>query len=490
MDKIYCAYHPTKPALWFCAGCDAYFCSECITKKELGGFNKKTTMHLCPKCSSMAERLAVENIVEPFWSRLPKIFAYPLKTHSMIFMVTLSIFMTLFSSPDLFSKIIQSLLLGVLLKYCFSALKATAQGSMKAPEINEQTISEDFGVVVKYWGLGFLFFLAGMGCFLFTLGISANIGTSMGIFLFVSCIIFLLMIYPAMVIVLATSDSLLSAINPSISVRMAWRIGPSYLLMLIFLVFLYSAPATVVYLLQPFIPNILIVFMFALANCYYTIVAHHLMGYLILQYHDTIGYDVDPEEQDIYEQEHAPEKDAAHNLINRLNVLIKESRLDDAIELIQAEMKPDMMNPDVAERYYNLLKLKDRTPEMLAHAKVYLDLLVKGNRKDTFRAVYLECVAIDPGFCPRATTLFKIAGSMNECGNFHAALEAYNRFIKGSPDDPLVPKAYFLAAGVFYEKMLNPEKASKTLQRLIRIFPNHEIVPYAQRYLRQIGQQG
>ena len=117
-------------------------------------------------------------------------------------------------------------------------------------------------------------------------------------------------------------------------------------------------------------------------------------------------------------------------------------------------------------------------------------MLVKESKNETYRSVYLECAGVDPEFCPKATTLLKIASSLNECGNYRAALEAYNRFIKASPKDPLVPKAYFLAAGIFYEKMLNPDKASKVLKRLISIFPNHDIVPYAQRYLRQIGQQG
>jgi TolA-binding protein len=136
------------------------------------------------------------------------------------------------------------------------------------------------------------------------------------------------------------------------------------------------------------------------------------------------------------------------------------------------------------------LKLKGQTREMLEQATAYMDLLVKANNKNKLREVYLDCISKDPSFSPRATALFKIASYLNESGNFRGALDAYNRFIKASPKDPLVPKAYFLAANVFYEKMLNPDKASKTLDRLIKFFPDHEIIPYAQRYLRQITQQG
>jgi len=486
MEKTYCAYHPTKPALWYCESCDAYFCSNCIIKRDLSGFNKKTSMYLCPKCKSMAQQLAIENVVEPFWNRLPKFFAYPFTIQVVIFMVTLSVFMTLFSAPGLLSKLIQTLLFGVLLKYGFTVIRDTAKGSMTPPKINERTISEDFGVVVKYWSLGFLFFLAALGSFIFLMPVFIGLGTAAGLFLFGIIVVFLLLIYPAVVIVLATSGSLLSAINPSISVRMAWRIGPSYLLMYLFLIILYCAPATVMYLAQPFLPRLLLMFVFALVNCYYTIVAHHLMGYLILQHHETIGYDVDFETQDVCENPTGAKQGSTRDLINRTNVFIKEGKLDEAITLIRTETQGKITNIDLAERYYNLLKLKERTPEMLEHAKGYLDLLARADNKDTMREIYLECAALDSSFSPHAAALFRIAGSMNENGNFHGALGAYNRFIKASPKDPLTPKAYFLAANVFNEKLLDPEKASKVLHRLIRYFPDTEIIPYAQKYLRDI----
>ena len=490
MEKTYCTYHPTKPALWYCESCEKYFCSDCISRRDLSGFNKKTIMYVCPNCKSVAQQLAIENVVEPFWNRIPKFFAYPFTTQVVIFIVVLSIFITLFSAPGLFSKLIQTLLFGVLLKYGFTIIKDTAQGNMKPPEINERTISEDFGVVVKYWTLGILFLLTLIVSFVFIMPVIIGLGAAVGLILFGIIVVFLLLIYPAVVIVLATSGSLLSAINPSISVRMAWRIGPSYLLMYLFLFILYCAPATVVYLAQPFVPRILLIFIFALVNCYYTIVAHHLMGYLILQHHDTIGYDVDFETQDVCEKPTGAEPGSTRDLANQTTVLIKEGKLDEAITLIQEETHGEIKSLDLAERYYNLLKLKERTQEMLEHAKGYLDLLMKAGKKDTMREVYLECAALDPSFSPHATALFRIAGSMNEHGNFRGALGAYNRFIKASPDDPLVPKAYFLAANVFNEKLLNPEKAIKVLQRLIKGFPDSDIIPYAQKYLRDITQQG
>lgn len=444
-------------------------------------------MHLCPKCGGMAEQLAVQNLIKPFWNRLPLFFAYPFNTTVIVFMCVLSVFMTLFSAPGALSMIIQMLLFGVLLKYCFAVLRETARGNMKPPEINERTISDDFIVVAKYWLLGFLFLVSALACFVVFARFSETVGFATGMTLFAACIIALLLVLPAQVIVLATSGRLLSALNPAVSVRMAFRVGPQYLLMYFFLIILYLAPGALGYFVRPVAPGLVSVFVFALANCYYSIVAHHLMGYVILQHHDTIGYDVEFQDMAAGKESHA--KNAYHGLLNRVNILIKEGRHEQAADLIRAETDGDITNLALAERYYHLLKIVQRNQDMLAHAKTLLDLLVRANRGEEAADVYLECVAVDPSFNPRASTLMKIAASLSAAGNHLASLEAYNRFIRHSPDHPLVPKAYFLAAGVFHEKMLSPEKAVKTLKRLIRNHPEHEIVPYAEKYLRKIEQR-
>ena len=92
-----------------------------------------------------------------------------------------------------------------------------------------------------------------------------------------------------------------------------------------------------------------------------------------------------------------------------------------------------------------------------------------------------------PGFVPASSTLFKVANCLNQAGNPKGAVNSYNRFIKANPKDPLIPKAYFLAANIINEKLKNPRKALGILQSLIKTYPNHEITPHVQKYLRQIS---
>ena len=50
----------------------------------------------------------------------------------------------------------------------------------------------------------------------------------------------------------------------------------------------------------------------------------------------------------------------------------------------------------------------------------------------------------------------------------------------------MVPKACFLGSSIINEKLKNPKRAADLLRALIKKYPNHDIIPYAENYLRQL----
>jgi tetratricopeptide (TPR) repeat protein len=102
---------------------------------------------------------------------------------------------------------------------------------------------------------------------------------------------------------------------------------------------------------------------------------------------------------------------------------------------------------------------------MLEHGKSYLELLSRKNNKEKLLEVYSELSGHD-GFVPIPVTSFKIASCFNEAGKPKEAIQAYNRFIKKNSGNHLIPKAYFLAANIFNEKLNNPKKAAGILKAL------------------------
>lgn len=471
----FCDYHPDRRAVWYCSSCDLDFCESCVTTRKVEQYGKKKIFHFCPKCEAEAERHLAENIIVPFWNRLPKFFLYPLHLQPLLLMTVLSIAAAFFSEGGLFSLLMQVAIWGVLLKYSFASLKNTAQGSLRPPKINLETISNEFGIVFKQLGLyvvlGFAFY---------------KITQEVGIFVGVLFAGFAALCIPAMMIVLVASNSLIHALNPVIFVGMAWRIGWGYLLMYLFYALLGSAPVFLGQWVLVHLPHGLQSFVFDMVKSYYLIVSYHLMGYVVFQYHEEIGYEVDVVEEDLPAEEGPAETDKDKELLNRVSMLVKEGKLDEAIELLRGAGDALRENPLVAERYYNLLKTRDRFAEMLEHSRTYLDLLAKENQKERLCEVFQECLAQEPGFTPAPSTLFKAAGFLNETGKPKEAVQAYDRFIKANSNHPMIPKAYFLAAGIIHEKLKDPRKAAGILRGIIKKYPHHEMIPYVERYLTQI----
>ncbi len=474
--RTFCSYHPTKPAQFNCSSCKADYCPECVTKRSFERYGRAENYYYCPKCEGLADRLAISNVIEPFWSRLPKIFLYPFHPRSLVLMLLLSVGVVFFSKPGLINLIINVVLWGILLKYSHAALKNTAHARYSPPKINSETIFEDFGIVFKQFAV---FIIIGIAM----VKVTQMFGPLIGLAFLVVAILSI----PSMIIVLVATGSLIHAINPVVFITMAWRIGWGYLLMYLFLTILGGAPTLLGRHVIAYLPQNSHLFLFSLAKCFYTIISYHLMGYVILQYHEDIGYEVDLDEEDSILEEKKAEQPAGSEILNRVDILIKEGKIDDAIFLIRSETGGNIADLELAERYYNLLKIKQSIPDLLKHSVMYLDLLAAAKDKEKLCEVYSECVTHDASYVPSTSTLFRVASSLNEAGNPKGAVNTYNRFIKANPKDPLIPKAYFLAANIINEKLKNPSKAAGILKSLVKAYPNHEITPHVEKYLRQLS---
>jgi tetratricopeptide (TPR) repeat protein len=476
--KTNCDYHPTRTAHWTCPQCDAHLCPDCVTTRDKGGYLQGQLIHLCPKCNTPVDWVGVENIIAPFWNRLPKIFAYPLTLRTILLMLVLAIISMVAWKMGMVGLLLNGIVWLVVLKYSFESLKATAQGDLRPPKLSAETISQDIHQVLKQYLIYIIIFFASVWLFF-----------SVNPILGVAFVLVVLFFIPAMIILLVTTGSLIHAMNPMIFVPMVSRIGWGYLLMYFFLFLLGSAPAIAAQYIMQFFPIDLHLLLSNFAKSYYTIVSYHLMGYVILQYHDQVGYQVDFEDfNDPSQERSAPETvdpDAA--VLNEVKSLIQDGKLDEAIATIkQMTAASGILGVNLGERYYTLLKMKKRKADLLRHAVDYLDLLAGQNEKAKALDVYSECRTLNPQFLPTATALFKLGGWLNESGKTKEAVRTYNRLVKAYPDSPMLPKAYFRAAQIFNDRLMNPDRARKILIGLLNKYPDHEIAPQVKNYLSSI----
>ena len=470
---VNCKYHPTRQAQWECENCDIFLCGDCV-EEHTGPEGQKT--RFCPSCNLTVDWLGVANIIEPFWKRIPKFFLYPFGLYPLVLNLVLSLLSTLAivsrNRNILFLVVFATTVAGI--KYSFEVLRRTSKGKLSPPAINEEILTTDIALVAKQIGMYIIIAIA-------FLVVTIKLGPIVGVLF----LIFVFLFLPSMIIVLVTTDSLIAALTPPLFVKLAMRIGRGYLLMYFFLILLIFAPAPIISVVGKIMPKFLFIFLFGFIQYYYTIISYHLMGYVILQYHDEIGYDVEFEDfEDPSLQTEEADKDTN---LNRLDVLIKEGKLDEAIALCKPLADSGEMNLTISERYFNLLKLKKRSAEMLEHGNALLPNLIGENEKKKACEVYIACNNADNTFAPPGTALLRLGSWLKEAGNPKAAIGAYNKFAKANPKNKMTPKAYFLAAQILNEKMKNPAKAKTILTGLAKKYPNNEIFPYVKDYLSKIG---
>jgi len=475
--SVHCDYHPNSKAYWDCPSCEKALCHKCVDNRVIEQNGIKNTFHFCRKCDAEVERIPFEDTVEPFWTRLPKFFLYPLKPLPLGLILIAGLLHTALPIHGFFGALLRFLIWAVVLKYSFASLTHTAGGHISTPPpVNPRTLSAEFGLVFKQI---FLFLALGFLCAWATVKFGALVGLAL--------LAFLILSLPSIIIIMVATNSVFHALNPVIFVGMAWRIGWSYLIMYLFLIFLLAAPSALWEYVLVYLPHGLQPYLVFCAKGFYTIIAYHLMGYVLFQYHEEIGYDVA-----LDDEEFAPLADAERNpeldLLERVNMLVKDGRYDDAVILIKSETRGTIHNPDLAERFFNILKLTRKDSELAKFGSAYMDLLIKHQRKAELVEAYEELSRFgDFAVSPEAA--FKVAGVLNESGRFREAVKVYNRFIKENARSPLIPKAYFLAASTINEKLSNPQKAAEILKAVLKKFPQHEIVPYVERYLARLGVQ-
>ncbi|MDL2275482.1 tetratricopeptide repeat protein [Desulfosarcina sp. OttesenSCG-928-G10] len=484
-----CRYHPAAIAQWYCEKCESLLCPRCVDIRSGGGYRQDEKFYMCPNCNLPLQWVGIVNIIDPFWKRMSRFFVYPFAKAPLLLMLILAGCVgvaSLSSSPDqrtLLLRLVSLLSAGISLKYAYSILKATASGDLVQPELSTRTLVDDFGPVLKQMGIYIAIGLI-IVAIIMTIG---PIGIIIAIIFFFATIPFI----PAMFIILILTESLFQAINPVMFIGLAVRIGWGYVSMTFLFVTLMSAPGLLDYYAFHHFPYSLRIFLMTAGQIYYTFVTYHLMGYVILQYHEDIGYDVDFTDfrDGTTEAQTAAvvAADPETQLLRRVQQMVKDGSIEEARTLVEKETaRTGIANPILSENYYTLLKMTGEKDKQVAHAARHIENVVQKGDGDAAVEIYQDCVAHDPAFTPSAGSLMKIGGWLNEKGKRKEAIQAFNRLTKAYAEDPLVPKAYFLAAQIFNEHLKDPERARKILTSLIQRYPAHDIAPFLERYLERI----
>lgn len=396
--------------------------------------------------------------IVPFWNRLREITRYPAHMSSMITIVLLGFGSLAIYLP--FGSILVLLVTVAMYRYAFECLRATANGHMEPPEIMHST---DSSLGWKQIALMVIFiFASALGLVL--------LGPEIGIAL----MLFLGICLPGATMTLAMDESLVSALNPAKWIAIFTRIGWPYLavvgLCLVILISQAYAGALVGKVLPEFIALIVVGI---IAN-YALVMTFHLMGYLIYQYHDEVGFEPAPPQTLRPLSEVDPDQD----VLDEAAGFVRDGKPESATELLRVQLRGRGGTPAVHTQYRKLLGLANDRDELLRHGQEYLSILIAQGKDRLALGLLAECQALDPAFGPagagQTTELAKLA---EHGGQPQLALLLLSGFHERFPKSKHTPQNYLLLATLIHERLNQDEKARELLKYVKDNYPDDSLMP-------------
>jgi hypothetical protein len=418
MMKDCCHYHPLKAATFACDHCHTHLCDTCTDDTRGRGDER------CLHCAGKLDSLGASNSAEPFWRRLQHAFRYPLTVQTLVLIVGVSLLTAALAYLP-FSFAIYLIATGAMMRYSFACLEHTANGKMTAPDI---TVAYEGGVALLFQLLALIVIMATA-----VYGVHALLGLGMAKFVGV----LLVLSFPAVIILFALNQSLLSAVNPLNILQLIIAIGLPYGVLLGLMMVMLAS----VSVLHEVIGGLSFVdsFLQGIVSNFYTVVAFHIMGYMIFQYQAELGFITRADDDDTQSR---PQQ-SLHNA--RIDIALKEGEYDAVVDLFAEANRKFPQEPNYYFRCFEFL-CNVKLPERLARfAPHYFDFLFNSERKQQVYPTYKRLLLSLPGYKPDSARLrHLLAEQCHANGDPRSALRLLNGLHKHAPDYPRLVAAYEL----------------------------------------------
>jgi len=406
--------------------------------------------------------------IVPFWNRLREISLYPAHMGALTTILVLALcHLVDFLPLGIVGWLLDLLIWVALYKYAFECLRATANGRLEPPEI---AVSVDDSLGWSQIWLQVAFFALNLLAFLLLGPVGGAIVA-----------IFLALALPGAIMSLAMDENLGLALSPATWLAVMSRLGWPYVavaaLYFLFGVSQRYAQAMVV----PFLPTFLSVIMVHLITNYVVVATFHLMGYLIYQYHDEIGYEPSTAATPLRRAIDDPDQRFLDEAAQR----VRDGKPEAACDLISTQLRGRGGSEAMHAQYRKLLSLLERRDEQLRHGREWITILLAQDKDRRAVDVARECIELDPTFeLAEADEVTRVARKAVDVGATQLALKLVSTSYKRHPKHADVPQNCLLAAKLLAERMGKEDTARKLLDQVLQGFPQHplraEVVAYRQ----------
>lgn len=400
----------------------------------------------------------------PLWQRFPSAFLYGLKPYPILFAIGFST-VDYFLSPGFALTI---LLYAVLFKYAFEVMRRSAEGDLEPPPLNYSVLVDDYSLPVKMFVIMVFFGI-------FTYSVASSVGAIVGLLL----LFFGLFVYPASLMVLTSTESILSALNPFLLVAMIIRIRWPYLILTGLLMLLSQAETNLAGLVNTNEPNPLGSVLIGIVIAYFQIINFHMMGYVLYQSMDRLNGGT------------PNTRTANDNGDTRLSLykeFMDQGKVQAALSELSGLIREHPEDMQLHKRMHNLLLMEQELEAAGRHASTdYIPRLLEQGKDYQAAEVYNQCRIRNISVKMRSPKqAIQLAKALRSAGKGKQAIELINGFHKAFPDCNEVVDAYILGAKICCEDLDRDDLSKKLLEYVLKQYPSHPRVNEASQYLEHV----
>ncbi|MBM3114822.1 tetratricopeptide repeat protein [Jeongeupia naejangsanensis] len=411
--------------------------------------------------------------ITPYWECFPQFFAYPFRLEALLPLAGFAfvfVALTWFTGDGLPGALAMLLIAVFFLRFAFSVLERTALGHIgETPLAFEHDDAHKWRPYKHFVALVLAGALVGLT--------AAMLGPLAAELLS----LVLMLVWPASIMQLALSDSLIESVSPNLLWSLIRDIGLPYLGLWACLSMLGIGISAAIHYLPVWFDNGLLVALgIGFVYMYFTLVMYRLMGYVLYQYHDAIGLAV-------HGMETAPAT-PQQQAIDEAGALLGSGDTDAALATLRAALRAHPGELNLHDRNLKLLIAANAPDEPLRDAAArYLDALQQAGKRgqalNVVESVRRRLPEFQPGNGQLAVQLAQLAYEQRKPALAISLLRGFEKRYPGNAD---IATAMLLGARLLCEHRNDDTQASKLLQALIARFPQHPARAEAERLLLTI----
>lgn len=408
----------------------------------------------------------------PFWERLQQILAYPLQSEALLTISLLAGLRLFGFIPGPGGWIVSVILTAATFKYAADVLNSTANGNMEAP--SGYSTPDSLGWVV----LKVLILLCLM---LILIAVVLSVAGAPDL-IWIAAIVIALGT-PAAMMSAAIDQDTFGALSPGMWWATITRIGWPYIGAALLCLLLMYSEANARQLLLPFLPGPLAIIGHYFISNYVTVVTFHLLGYLVYQYRDALGYEPKP----VAVSKLPRPRDRDQAVLDQSEKQAADGDTQGAARTLREHLNERGGSDLMHLRYRKLLTLHADREGLDKHARQYLNVMIAHEKWRPALDFWTECRAGDPQLWPSdPDQVLELVDKAREHGKPELALKFANGFSQAFPKHTSVPVVHLRVAQALAGPLGKRDDARRLLEATIAAYPRSKAVPELEAFLTQI----